>query len=230
MKIIKSGDETKKKLNILVCGESGTGKTTFCGSGDKSKTLILSAENGLLSIGPDFDCITIRKFSDLVEAANEIVLGKEFQKYDTIAMDSVTKIQETCLAHITGEDIDNIQESKLARQQDWGALGTMMSKTINHFTKMDKNFIATCLVEFYTNEKTGESRIAPMIKGSLRHNILAYFDICLHMDTKETKDGVIYYAATKKSSKHIAKDRSGKLPENIKNPTLTEIQKLVWGK
>jgi len=221
---------------VLVYGEPGSGKTTFAGTCIKKfKPIILSAESGLLSLRDmgDFDYIKIEKFQDLIDAHDYLALKDN--PYDTVIIDSLTEIQQECMAHIIQSKDDEVValgDYKLPNIKDWGALGSVMTKTIKYFRNMDKNLIVTALADRVTNEETLETKIQPSLQGKLKDTVAAYFDEVLYLHTRERikddKKETVHVISTENNGKWIAKDRSGKLASLVK-PDFCEIYEAIYG-
>lgn len=228
MKIQNTGDIKNNKLNVLVYGPPGSGKTMFCGtSAKKFKPLILSAESGLLSLNAigKFDFVQIDKFADLVEAKEFLLFGKH--NYDTVIMDSVTEIQQVCMRDILKEN--NRSQSQ---QSDWGTLNTRMTWMIREFRDSKLNFVATALLNVVQDSEQKE-RFGPSLQGALASQIAAYFDEVFFLFTKEDKDKdgntVVKRALqTQGTLKYTAKDRSGKLAMLVK-PDFCELYETIFG-
>src|SRR5690606_28024539 len=95
-------------VKVLVYGQAGAGKTVLCATTpDHSKTIILSAESGLLSIGEaDIDVITIESVDDLMEAYRWLTETEQGLSYDWICLDSISEIAEVVLNKAKKESKD----------------------------------------------------------------------------------------------------------------------------
>ena len=86
-------------LKVLVHGPAGSGKTVLCSTtGALDKTLIISAEAGLLSLR-DFD-IQVAEVSTL-EDLREVykTLKNDDHPFEWICLDSISEIAEVVLNH-----------------------------------------------------------------------------------------------------------------------------------
>lgn len=225
LQVKKLSDVKVPKLNVLIYGPPGHGKTYFTGTAIKAtKLLILSAESGLLSLRKltqdlaaktgkpvDIDYIEVKKFGD-IEAAFEELRFKNEGKYDAVAMDSLTEIQKVCMDSILEES-----KQETARIQDWGTLNNRMVAMIRGFRDLDMHFIVTALA---SNEKDEESQsfvTRPLLQGKLQDTLAGYFDEVFYLHSKEVKDDkgqltTKRWLQTTGSGKVQAKDRSGVLP------------------
>jgi phage nucleotide-binding protein len=235
MNIQRTNDISNANLNILIYGQPGTGKTTFAGSSElRFKTLILSAESGLLSlrnfVGADgspinFDFKQIDRFEQMEESFTFLRLGQH--EYRTVVLDSVTEIQKTCMEYILREN-----KRDVAQIQDWGSLNMKMERMIRSFRDLPMNFITTALEEHEVDKQTGEVRVMPALQGKFQQTIAAYFDEVFWAYSKnqmvDGKEIPKHYILTRNSGKYIGKDRSGKLPVTIADPTFGKIFDLIY--
>jgi len=77
IKLKSTGDLSNKGLKVLVYGQAGCGKTTL--SKTLPKPIVLSAEDGLLSIKDDnIPFLEIKSMEDLHEAYDWLVKSKDF--------------------------------------------------------------------------------------------------------------------------------------------------------
>jgi len=239
MEIHNTSNDSNNNINVLVYGESGVGKTTFAGSAAKKfKTVILSAEGGLLSLKKNMpegvDYIVIKSFDDFIEAHNWLSMHKDANKYDTIVIDSLTEIQQACMDYLLKERAKDSGMGDYVQPQikDWGALNSVMTKAIKYFRDIPKNLIITALSERSTNEETLETKIQPMLQGKLKENVAAYFDEVFYLHTRErkTKEGskeTVHVISTENCGKWLAKDRSGNLKPLVK-PDFLEIYNTIF--
>jgi hypothetical protein len=98
---------------------------------------------------------------------------------------------------------------------------------VRAFRDLDANVIFTALEASDKDQQTGAVTITPSLPGKLRYEISAFLDEVLYMYTKVEKDGIIRRVLTQPTGKFIAKDRSGKLPQTMDDPSMTEIADLV---
>lgn len=232
MKIHNTKDQDKQHINVLVCGASGSGKTTFIGSSHVSekshartpqKTLILSAESGLLSVKEKaIDYIPINQFQDMIDAWQ--FLATEKHEYTTVGIDSLTEIQQICMDAILQEN-----EREKPQISDWGTLNNRMIAMIRKFRDLPLNIVVSCLVRTVEDEETMSTKIVPQLQGSIRDMVPAYFDEVFYLFAKENKDGdIVHHMLTHGHDKvQFAKDRSGML-DKYEAPDFWQIHSKIF--
>lgn len=218
MEIRKLSEDKHQKLNILVYAPSGHGKTRFAGTAAAvAKPLFASAEKGLLSLkklskemGKDFDYVQVDEFENLREIYDHF--KEKDCPHDCVILDSLTEIQESCMASILKEE-----NREKPQMQDWGTLNLRMVKMIRAFRDLDIHLIALALSVSDKDEETQSYSNKPLLKGALQNTVAGYFDevFYLHAAKVKTSDGkeeTKRWLQTAGNQKFLAKDRSGLLP------------------
>ena len=226
MKIQSTKDVDNQFLNVLIYGDSGSGKTTF--SGTAPKPLILSAESGLLSLNKigAFDYVQINQFQDLIDAYDYLAVEKH--DYKTIVIDSLTEIQTQCMDAILAEA--GREQAQIA---DWGRLNTRMVNAVRKFRDLPFNLIIIALAEKVMAEDGFDQQLVPLVQGKLKNLLPAFFDEVFLAYASERRDAdgnvhVEHALLTHGTKKYIAKDRSGMLSRK-ENPNFTDIYNKIYG-
>jgi hypothetical protein len=119
--------------------------------------------------------------------------------------------------------------------REWGINGEQIRLLVRAFRDMDINVILTALAMEDKDDQTGATRAKPSLSGKLKNEIAGFMDIVGYMYAKRVKDEetqeryVGTFLLTKGTDKQVAKDRSGKLPEVIEDPTMTDIYQWING-
>ena len=82
------------QVKAIVYGESGNGKTSLLGTLPESKTLIISAESGLLCLDDkDIAVAEINTWPNLISVATMLV-NDELPQFDYVCIDSLTELSD----------------------------------------------------------------------------------------------------------------------------------------
>lgn len=213
IKIQNTNDAVNPKVKCIIYGEAGTGKTTLAGT-LPGKTLILSAEAGLLSLrGKSIDYVNINTSDDgsaIVEPSARINrLGAVFQMlrsetvYDNIFLDSITEIAEIMVASVQKEFPDRKDSFPM-----WGEYGKRMRSIVKSFRDLaDYNVFMTCLSETDKDENARRFTACD-VPGKIGKQLPQFFDEVFYSYVTPEGDYMLY---TKKTETNQCKDRSGKL-------------------
>lgn len=220
--------------NIFVYGDSGVGKTTLLGSADEvpemRKVLILSFEDGERSIKdkyPNVERVKITRWDQVNEVYAEAASGKH--DYNTFGIDSVTEAQDLNMMHLFGNDTKRIVEEGPSWEEYRMSLASMRL-FIRAFKNLPYNMIFTCLTKEVTDQKRKTTNVRLFLTGQLAGQVPAFFDLVAYMYMKEVDGEQTRLMLTRKTEEHIAKDRSGKLPQVITNPTMKTLYPALVGK
>lgn len=210
-------------VKILTYGQAGAGKTVLCATtGDHSKTVILSAEAGLLSIAEaDIPVIVIESVQDLMDAYTWLTKTDEGLSFTWICLDSISEIAEVVL-----------NKAKKDLKDPRAAYGEMQEKVedvIRAFRDLPRNVYFSAKMESYQDDK-GVVRYQPMLPGKRLPAGLAYFfdEVFFLRVEKDDKGQPYRYLQTQPDTKYQAKDRSGKL-DAVERPNLAAIAAKILG-
>ena len=235
-------DVSRQKLNILIWGASGVGKTRFLGTAPR--TFIIATEKGTLTLYkedipffqitedmPVFDMVMLilqsaerkEKVFKIDEDGNETdEVLVDFAEIDTIAIDSVWKLNEMILTELC--DVANRDKASF---DEWGLLLAKMSKIIARLIAMDYHSIITIGQAVKKDEMEEDEKVMEFnMRGSYRHQIAYEFDFNLYFaeETRGTRSE--YVAYTKDANKRTAKSRVP-LPPKLVNPNFDMIWDVV---
>lgn len=225
--------DKEPKFNFLVYGESGVGKTRFCGSvcdvEELCPALMLDVEGGSLtlrSIYPRLECVRIDTWDKLKRVYSKLK-QEPGHGYKTIILDSVTEMQKigmdyTMLTRHGGDDL-SVPEIK-----EWNINIEQVRKYVRAFRDLEGvNTLFTALVRVDVDKRTGLSRKKPSLNGKVADEVCGFLDIVTYLGMEEV-DGVnTRILQTGNTPGTVAKDRSNFLPMLIANPTMTDIYKFI---
>lgn len=194
-------------IKMLIWGESGAGKTTLAGTTDPASTLILSAENGLLSLRTKtINVLRIDTIQDLTDSFN-FCQSAQADGIKTIVLDSLSEIGEHILAN-----------AKKLVKDPRQAYGEMIEKVVDTTKKFrdlrGKNVIFLCKMEKIKDDGTGILMNGPSMPGKTVGPQLPYlFDEVFKIDSAvdPTTKQRYHFLQTAKDAQNVCKDRSGAL-------------------
>ena len=216
MNISSTLDLKSSAIKILIYAPSGAGKT-FSASTLKDKTLIISAESGLLSLSSEkIDYIDMTKNEKLetIDYADRLAnlskvynfLVKSDHKYETVFIDSLTEIAQIIDAHC---------EKKFPERKDgmvrWGEYNKIFTSLVKKFRDLPINVIFTCLSAVEKDENNKRFTTFSVF-GAIAQRLPQYFDEVFYLHAAQNENKLIKrYFQTAHAEQITAKDRSGKL-------------------
>lgn len=217
LKINNTKDQDKTFINIIVYGRSGVGKTSLTKTLPKETTLVLSAEDGLLSIKDhEVDYVKVKSVKDVLEVINDPDAGK----YKNIVVDSITELSQNHFTYLKNKYPDPKMAIKL-----WGDFLEDFSEMFKTLRGLEKNVLALALVK-ETETDAGIIVKKPDVYGKSADRIIAWFDECFYFYTNKQNERVLL---TEEQETVMAKDRSGLLDKNIK-PDIGKVLEIILSK
>jgi hypothetical protein len=226
---IRSVDQQKKGINLLIYGDNGVGKTPLIAT--SPKCLILSADpNGTASAyGSGCDVVDITDWDvmeDVHEDARNGAIGK---RYEWIWLDSVSGFQDVGLEHIMRELVA-IKEHRKIHLPDKGEFGANMNRI-----KLWTRWMADLPINFgmtaypvQTEDEEGNAVFMPYIQGKgMPQTISGYMSVIGFMEVVDVKGEPKKVLNFQKRDLYYARDRYGALPARMGDPTIPKIQKMI---
>ncbi len=237
---VKPVQERSSWYNILIYGDSGTGKTTLAGSADAVPSmrpvLFVDIEGGTESLKhsyPEVDTVRVTTWKEMQQVYNALHEGNH--PYRTVVLDSLSEIQKFNMYNIMQDlmqkrpDLD----PDVPGMREWGKNLEQMRRMVRGFRDLHMHTIFTALSNSDKDQKTGLTTMQPMLSGKLAKEVAAFLDVVMYYYVKQIGDGsdaeFKRLLLTQKTDSQIAKDRTGRLPMIIESPTMMEIHQYLSG-
>lgn len=217
IEIKKTSDSTFQFANILIFGESGSGKTHFLGTAPDNEMLILNiaSESGLLTLrNKNIDVATIHNLDEM-EQSLKWLETEGYKKYKYVAVDSFSQFQKNL-------------EKELPKSSNgyalWSNIKNITKTVVDRFKAMPINFIAICEIELIGDDEV-QLKYVPSLVGKASKNAITYWfdEVYFFEKTGKAGDMPMYRALTNSGSKYPCKSRIGSLPVVMQNPTIVKV-------
>lgn len=234
--------------NFLIYGEPGIGKTVLCGSTTEvascKKVLVLDVEGGTESLRrtyPDVEVVRIVSYPQMMAVFDDLQSG-QFPEFKTVVLDSLTEIQKLSMYEIMLDVVrrEPGRDPDIPSVREWGKNIEQIRKLVRAFRDLPMNVLFTALAVSDKNQKTGVVTKKPALSGKMANEVAGFLDIVLYMYVKEIPDPDEPEGTDKRinarllltgaTEEYVAKDRTGKLPLVVMNPTMSSLYELIDGK
>ena len=196
------------KLNVLIYGKSGTGKTTFACC--FPKPFVFDFDKGMLSQrNRDVDYVTYTSYGEFEVKFKELEANCP---YDTIILDSVTTLEEYCMDRAL-----TANRRAMPTMNEWNVLIADLKDLFMRATKMSKHLVVIAHEQMIQDEITGEVMVRPQIVGKkLPAQLPLWFDEVYRAQVSRNKEGVpVYSLLTAADLKYTAKSRLNCMPSVV---------------
>lgn len=247
---VRKAAELGGKVNMLIYGEPGVGKTRIIGSADAvpemRKVLIVDVDGGALTVKDDFpnvDVVRVENFDQLQAVYNSLRAGGH--GYGTVGIDTITEVQKYNMTDVMARLVarDPARNEFVPDRREWAISSEMVRRMIHAFKDLPLNTIFTAHVKDDEDPSTGATFKRPDLPGKLARQIPGWFDLVVYMYEREvqtrneknevTGTEVKRLWLTKNGGKVIVKDRSNKMPRiyEVKpnEPTMVKVHALING-
>lgn len=139
-KIRKPGQQRPR---ILIYARNKKGKTQFCSTAEK--VLIVDPEGGAEYLGDNVEIWPASSWEDLEEVYNYLRTSEAIEKYDWVAIDGLTRIQNMALRFVMklAEEQDLARQPGMVSQRDYGKAGELMKGMLYNFHSLPHGIIYT---------------------------------------------------------------------------------------
>lgn len=233
--------ERSSWYNILIYGDSGSGKTRLAGSADAvagmRPVLVIDIEGGTETLKhtyPDVDVVRVTTWKKMQEVYNELADGNS--GYNTVILDSLTEIQKFSMYNIMEELTAKSPErsADVPSMREWGINLEQTRRLVRGFRDLDMHTVIVSLARHEKNEKTGVTSTQPSLSGKMAGEVAAFLDVVVFLYVKQIGAGDeqrnVRFLLSQKTETHIAKDRTNKLPQVLEEPTMQKIHDYMRGK
>lgn len=239
IEIQQTKDIKVTRLNALLYGDSGTGKTRSLQTlASLGKVFVFCTdEGGMTTLRglPDIDFVYIDSIPTYEEALKEFETNR-ISDYASVACDSLTTISELLMDHVIRLS-GRAPASHFAKrppgakpgqgillgpnQQDYGNQMTLIQKFISYMIKLPLHVVFTAHVELNKDELSGRIKGEPMVTGKLKGRLPLLFDE-VYLSCRQSGK---YYFRTRPDPIHVAKSRlsKGELLDELEEPDFTRI-------
>lgn len=235
---IRPVQERSSWYNILIYGDSGTGKTTLAGSADAVPSmrpvLFVDIEGGTESLKhsyPEVQTVRVQTWKEMQAVYD--ALYSDDHPFRTVVMDSLTEIQKFNMYTIMNDlaqkrpDLD----PDVPGMREWGKNLEQIRKMVRGFRDLPMHTIFTALAKDDKNARTGFVTTKPSLSGKMADEVAGFLDVVAYYYVKQIGDGsdaeFKRLLLTQKTDAQVAKDRTGKLPMIIEAPTMQAIHDLM---
>lgn len=188
--------EEKPKLNAMIYGLAGTGKTTLCGQAndhaDLAPVLFADVDRGVLSVSArgDVDAVAIRSTGDLDELFWDLFHKRNgFDVYRTVVIDSGTFLANRALEEWTARNQERAHKKNKRKDEtaddvqleDYGKMTAQVRRVMSWYRELDINLLVTALARFEypkdADTKTSDPiAVAPDFTAKLMGNLTGMMD------------------------------------------------------
>jgi phage nucleotide-binding protein len=222
LKIERPDVNAVDKLNMLIYGEAGVGKTWLAGSASRvpsmRNVLYLDAEAGKTTLRehPAVEILPCRTWESYIQIFQALKAGGH--NYGTVVLDSLSEILEQCKDQVMVEmklDPDNAERDEdIPSIREWGKLQVRLLRLIRMYRDLPMNVIFIAHAD-RVQLKSGKTKWMPMLNGKLQMKVPQIPDIVLFMYNQEVDGVQRRLMLTGQTDVAVAKVRGATMPQII---------------
>lgn len=251
--LMVSSPQRMKKINFLVYGESGIGKTQLCASASLvpscAPVLLIDCEQGSTS-AKNFPKVSVVQPQTMTEVLQVLKSLREFAAkaasddsefefpYGTVILETATELQKLSMSDILKKGVekakalDRDKDPDVPEISDHGRVLNQMTNLVRAFRNLPCNFLLTCHASIDTTIAS-RPKAKPMLTGRFADELPGMMDIVLYMSARKSKNdpqGPSYRTIqTATTAEAVAKDRSETLPKLMLETDFPEIFDYIEG-
>jgi hypothetical protein len=207
-------------IKALIMGAPGAGKTRSASFWPKP--IVADCDQGRMSIAdrgiPYGEIRSSSQMDELLDAVKREAARGADRKYHTLIIDTLDSYQRT----VIHERLVSERKDALSGWADWGHLDAKMTQFVEKLLNLPMNIVVNLHTKETTEKITGDEEstlvtVGPKLKGDLREQIAAEFDLVGVMETDwaavNGQRGLVRSIRWQPTPRYpILKDRSGRLP------------------
>lgn len=234
---INKAKENTSKINMLIYGESGAGKTLLSGSADDvpemRRVLVIDVEGGTLTLRdkhPEVESVRVKSWKDMQLVYDE--LYKSTHDFTTIIIDSLTEVQKMSMDAVMRKLVDEYgdEATEVPQIREWNINIEQTRKFVRAFRDLPVNTIFTALATSERNARTGLTKRKPSLSGKVKDEVAGFLDFVGYLYVKEKDGETRRMLQCGQTEETIAKDRTNNLPLVVEEPTMAILWKLLNSK
>lgn len=220
---IERPDPTKvEKLNMLIYGEAGVGKTWLAGSASRvpamRNVLYLDAEAGKTTLRehPNVEILPARRWEDYINVYQALRAGGH--NYNTVVLDSLSEILEIAkdqvMVEMKADPENESRDEDIPSIREWGKLQVRLLRLIRLYRDLPMHVIFIAHAE-RVQLKSGKHKWMPLLNGKLQMKVPQIPDIVFFMYNQEVDGQQRRLMLTSQTDIAVAKVRGANMPQII---------------
>lgn len=198
-----SSEMFTNKMNILVYGEPGSGKTHLAGTAQDVPTMadvhVFNIDGGIMTLAPrgDIHATDIRSVDELEQELFKIAShDKKYESTKTVVIDNITELQTLALENITTREFaarrkkDKNYSVDEVYLEDYGVAGKQLARVLRGFRDLPMHvvFLAHKKDKMRKGTNTLESS-TPNLTDKLCTAVMGYMDMVCYLYTADEQVG-----------------------------------------